>query len=86
MRPHPSESEWRRRLHSGLLEALDLRRRDVAGMSDAMLRTEADNVLSALIAESDIPDTLDRDQLRRQVVDEALGLGPLESLLADATV
>jgi pilus assembly protein CpaF len=86
LRPHPSESEWRRRLHGGLLDALDLRRRDMAGMSDAMLRTEADSVLSALIAESDIPDALDRDQLRRLVVDEALGLGPLESLLADASV
>ncbi|NYE26432.1 pilus assembly protein CpaF [Pigmentiphaga litoralis] len=86
VRPHPSEGEWRRRLHSGLLDALDLRRRDLAGMSDAMLRKEADSVLSALIAESDIPDALDRDQLRRQVVDEALGLGPLECLLADATV
>ena len=31
----------RRRLHAALLEALDLRRRDLAGVSDSALRAEA---------------------------------------------
>ena len=37
--------QWRRRLHAALLGALDLRRRDVAGMSDASLRAEAARLL-----------------------------------------
>jgi len=80
--------EWRRRLHVRLLEALDLRRRDVSAMSDAALRLEADRLLEALVldAEAEIPADLDRVALRRQVVDEAVGLGPLESLLADPDI
>ncbi|WP_338619138.1 ATPase, T2SS/T4P/T4SS family [Pigmentiphaga sp. CHJ604] len=80
--------EWRRRLHARLLEALDLRRRDVSAMSDAALRQEADRLLEALVldADAEIPADLDRDALRRQVVDEAVGLGPLESLLADPDI
>lgn len=80
--------EWRRRLHARLLEALDLRRRDVSAMSDAALRQEADRLLEALVldADAEIPAGLDRGALRRQVVDEAVGLGPLESLLADPDI
>lgn len=77
--------EWRRRLHARLLEAIDLRRRDVASMSDAALRAEADALLVELIAQAqgELPAELDRDALRCEVVDEAVGLGPLEALLAD---
>ncbi|MDX3907670.1 MAG: ATPase, T2SS/T4P/T4SS family [Pigmentiphaga sp.] len=80
--------EWRRRLHARLLDALDLRRRDVSAMSDAALRIEADRLLESLVAEAEaeIPPGLDRSALRRQVVDEAVGLGPLESLLADPDI
>lgn len=85
---HPDEVVWRRRLHTRLLEAMDLRRHDVARMSDAALRTETDRLLSALIAAADaeLPAALDRTQLRRQIVDEAVGLGPLEALLADPSI
>lgn len=86
--PHPDEVVWRRRLHTRLLEAMDLRRHDVARMSDAVLRTETDRLLSELIAAADaeLPAALDRTQLRRQIVDEAVGLGPLEALLADPSI
>ncbi|MBU4610122.1 Flp pilus assembly complex ATPase component TadA [Achromobacter sp. GG226] len=84
----PSHLEWRRRLHVRLLEAMDLRRRDVASMSDAALRAEADGLLAGLIAaaQDEMPVGLDRQALRREVVDEAVGLGPLEALLADADI
>ncbi|GAA4336406.1 ATPase, T2SS/T4P/T4SS family [Pigmentiphaga soli] len=84
----PQAGEWLRRLHLRLLEALDMRRRDVAAMSDAALREEAGRLLAGLIAEADadIPPSLDRQALRRRVIDEAVGLGPLESLLADPEV
>lgn len=76
-----------RRLHHALLEALDLRRRDIAGMSDDALRAEAASVLAGIVASDDlIPETLDRAVLLRTVVDEAVGLGPLEPLLADPRV
>ncbi|CAM5181072.1 hypothetical protein CDEF62S_05911 [Castellaniella defragrans] len=77
----------RRRLHAGLIAALQLRRRDIAQMSDAALRAEAMAVLSELIAaDSELPEDLDRVSLVAELVDEAVGLGPLEPLLADPGV
>lgn len=77
----------RRRLHKTLLDALDLRRRDILSLSDDDLRSEAKEALSAILAEDpELPETIDRNELLEQVVDEAVGLGPLEPLLADPSV
>ncbi|WP_454694049.1 ATPase, T2SS/T4P/T4SS family [Achromobacter aegrifaciens] len=77
----------RRRLHGALLAALDLRRRDVAGMSDSMLRAEAERLLMHIVAtDADLPPEADRAALCREVLDEAVGLGPLEPLLAAADI
>ncbi|WP_313619401.1 ATPase, T2SS/T4P/T4SS family [Achromobacter sp.] len=88
--PLPATSQQRlhdrRRLHAALLGALDLRRRDVAGMSDGMLRAEAERLLTQIVAsDSDLPEA-DRTALCRDVLDEAVGLGPLEPLLAAADI
>ena len=82
------EFEWRQRLHGRLLESMDLRRRDVSGMSDDQLRIEAEALIRALLKEmgARIPAELDREVLCRQVLNEAVGLGPLEELLADPSV
>ncbi|MBK1780671.1 Flp pilus assembly complex ATPase component TadA [Advenella sp. WQ 585] len=77
----------RRRLHGALLEALDLRRRDVSMMSDEALRSEAGGLLDDIIqADEDIPADTDRQRLMQEVLDEAVGLGPLEPLLQDANI
>lgn len=85
-----SRHSWlahRRRLHEGLIAALQLRRRDIGGMSDAALRAEASRVLYGLIAaDPALPADADRDSMVRELVDEAVGLGPLEPLLADPGV
>ncbi|MGB6008085.1 ATPase, T2SS/T4P/T4SS family [Castellaniella sp.] len=85
-----SSTAWkvhRRRLHEGLIQALQLRRRDISGMSDAVLRAEATRVLGDLIAaDPHLPQHLDRRSLLQELVDEAVGLGPLEPLLADPGV
>lgn len=74
----------RRRLHAALLDALDLRRRDVAKMSDALLRNEAQRLLTAIVqADTQLPQDADKDRLLREVLDEAVGLGPLSPLLED---
>ena len=81
------DPKLRKRLHAALLDALDLRRRDVAGMSDGALRSEAEQRLGELIEQdTDIAPGVNRQLLLRQVVDEAVGLGPLEPLLADDDV
>lgn len=77
----------RRRLHKRLLDALDLRRRDILQLSDEALRSEAASVLSAIVSQENLlPPDVDRERILQQVVDEAVGLGPLESLLADRQV
>jgi pilus assembly protein CpaF len=82
------EFEWRGRLHTALLERMDLRRHDVSKMNDAQLREETSNFILEIIEEMEtaVPSELDRDLLARQVLDEAVGLGPLEELLQDNSV
>ena len=78
---------WRKRIHEALLDAIDLRRRDLVRMSDDELRTETEALLIEVIEnESALPDTIDRDSLRRDVLNEAVGLGPLDELLADDSI
>lgn len=77
----------RRRLHRALLKALDLRRRDVVTLSDSALRSEALQVLTDLVDDdAELPVQIDRQALLAEVVDEAVGLGPLEPLLADGAI
>ncbi|HUG58206.1 MAG TPA: ATPase, T2SS/T4P/T4SS family [Candidimonas sp.] len=77
----------RRRLHGVLLETLDLRRRDIASLSDDALRSEAMAVMEDIIAQdTDLPAAVNRAALLLEVVNEAVGLGPLEPLLADHAV
>ncbi|HEU0231176.1 MAG TPA: ATPase, T2SS/T4P/T4SS family [Burkholderiaceae bacterium] len=74
----------RRRLHGALLEALDLRRRDIAALSDEALREQAREALAAILAsDTELPKSMDQTELLSEVLDEAVGLGPLEPLLAD---
>jgi pilus assembly protein CpaF len=77
----------RKAVHDRLLEALDLRRLDLDRLGDAGLRQRAEDALAAIVErmdeEGEIPADLDRARLRRDVFHEALGLGPLDDLLAD---
>jgi pilus assembly protein CpaF len=85
--PPTPEQFWRKRIHEALLDAIDLRRRDLVRMSDDQLRAETEALLVELIdKESALPEAIDRDSLRRDVLDEAVGLGPLEALLDDETI
>ncbi|MBV6271678.1 Flp pilus assembly complex ATPase component TadA [Alcaligenaceae bacterium CGII-47] len=77
----------RQRLHERLVQALQLRRRDIGSMNDASLRAEATRVLGGLITEDEgLPLEEDREALIQALVDEAVGLGPLEPLLADPDI
>jgi pilus assembly protein CpaF len=88
--PAPASSPhhfWRRRIHEQLLEIIDLRRRDLMRMEDAELRTETEALIREIIGqESALPDAIDREHLLRDVLNEAVGLGPLEELLADDSI
>ncbi len=79
---------WRKHVHDQLLETIDLRRRDLTRMSDGELRIETESLVREILDRLgvELPSTIDRDALRKEVLDEAVGLGPLEDLLDDASV
>ena len=88
----PSDSDeyyrYRRQLHDKLLEAFDVRRTDTHRMGDTELRELTERLIRDLIARmsAELPPHIDRVRLLDEVRDEAIGLGPLEPLLADPSV
>ncbi len=79
---------WRARVHAALVQQMDLRRVDVRGMSDEVLRTTTIELIDGVMAKefADLPKTVNRRRLAKEVLDEAIGLGPLEDLLDDNSV
>jgi pilus assembly protein CpaF len=84
----PDEAmHWRRILHRRLLQAIDLHRKDVRQLSPEQLRQEARGLLETLVAaEAALPEQIERPALIERVLDEAIGLGPLEALIVDETI
>jgi len=79
--------EWRRSVHRYLLEIIDLRRKDVRQLSDQHLRAEVETLIREILATRvQLPADIDAEQLTNEVLDEVVGLGPLERLLADSTI
>lgn len=77
----------RNRLHKKLVEALDLKRNNITMMDDSLLREKANELLQDIVAtDKEFADLEDVEELCRLVLDEAVGLGPLESLLKDPTI
>lgn len=79
----------KRKVHSLILEYLDLRKRaNIQEMDAAELRIEAEKATVEIIRDhvNHIPDGISAAELKRQVVAEAVGLGALEPLLADDSV
>ena len=78
---------WRRLVHRQVLQTLDLRRRDLRLADTDVLRTEIRGVINQLLDESiSLPATIDRERLIVDVLDESVGLGPLERLLEDSSI
>ncbi len=80
--------EMRRRIHRQLLDNLDLVTLDRKKMDDPAMRPKVQAALRRIIGElgGQLPANTDRERLIAEMTDEALGLGPLEQLLADDTV
>lgn len=79
----------KRKIHSLILEYLDLRKRaNLQEMDSSELREEAEKATSDIIRDhvDSIPDGITAEELKRQVVAEAVGLGALEPLLSDEQV
>ena len=83
----------KRRIHKRLIEELNLKRLDLKVFSDAKktkdLKDKAQMLVSNILTEeagSFISSYEVRKKLVQEILDEALGLGPLEDLLADPAI
>ncbi|HYQ15293.1 MAG TPA: CpaF family protein, partial [Polyangiaceae bacterium] len=92
-RAQPSDAaaqalELRREMHRDLLQHLDLGREDISAMDASTLRPRVIKALRLILARiaDRLPEGADENALIGELADEALGLGPLESLLADPEV
>jgi pilus assembly protein CpaF len=79
---------WGRIVHEQLLFQMDLQRKDVNRMSDESLRRESLELIKNIVAGLDdqLPDSVDREQLINNVLNESVGLGPLEEFLQDESI
>jgi pilus assembly protein CpaF len=83
----------KKRIHDKILEKLDLKRIDISVTSDTQrskaLRQTAERIIADLLTEHTgalISSLEVRQRLIKEIADEALGLGPLEDLLADPDI
>jgi pilus assembly protein CpaF len=86
--PPPDMAIWRTKLHMALVRQMDLRRMDVRSMDDSALRDSTINLIDDILNRefTDLPKDINPRRLAKQVLDEAIGLGPLEDLIDDPTV
>ncbi len=87
-RPGAAVDRWfgiKTQIHSKLLNSLSPDQ--LKALNKDGVREEIGNVLERLIAEEQIPMTLnERERLIEEVLDEVFGLGPLEPLLKDPAI
>mgnify|MGYP001146660912 CR=1 FL=1 len=79
---------WGHVVHERLLQQMDLRRKDIHRMSDQQLRTETEALINEILAslQDTLPDEVDVEQIKISVLNEAIGLGPLEKFLSDDSI
>jgi pilus assembly protein CpaF len=84
-RTQAQEQEWKHRIHTRLLEVVDLSL--ITGIEEKQAKSEIREVANRLMNEESAPlNAPSRQRVIKQIEDEILGLGPLEPLLADPAV
>lgn len=91
--PHEPETDapaLRRALIEEVIAALDLRRLEIENLPEEELRHRTEEAIDRILESSreagKLPASFSLRELRREIADEVLGLGPLEALLADDTI
>ena len=75
-------------IHRSLVERMDLKRLDISGSDDVEVREKALETVELIISDlkSRLPKGVNRTALTKEILDEALGLGPLEDLISDPDI
>jgi len=84
----PRVIELKAIVHNQLLDIIDLRRLDVKKINDIELRRQCDEMVREVLdeTEADVLWEIDQEILIKDILDEALALGPLEDLMEDRAV
>lgn len=79
---------WRKYVHQELLSSMDLRRTDISKWDEDELRENVSTMIADIIGNIDegLPEHINRQKLANDVLNETVGLGPLEDLLADESI
>jgi len=80
--------EIKKQIHSALLERLDIKRLTATHVKEEELHSRTHEILEEIVKEihDRLPDWIDAKALIKEIFDEAVGLGPLEDLLADPEI
>ncbi len=83
-------SAFKREVHKRLIEAMDLKRLDINKLGDTELyertRQKITEIVDSMEEAGQFPSGADKRQIISDIVDEALGLGPLEEFIADKSI
>jgi pilus assembly protein CpaF len=84
----PAYMEWTKFIHKELMKQLDLRRLHLDELTPDQVREQLSDLLEKIISgiKGQLPETVDSVKLLKIVLDETVGLGALEELLADKDV
>lgn len=82
------EVEWIQTLREKLVKQMDIRRKDINAMTPEELKQETLTSLDQVLfdVDGDLPQILNIDRLKQKIINEAIGLGPLEELLSNSQV
>ena len=75
--------EIKKRAHAELIKRLNLKRLTITGTSGSDLNTKAKETIHEIVNEIRIklPEGLTKEEIEKELVNEAIGLGPLEELI-----
>lgn len=90
----PGKDPWtelKLRIHKGLVEEMDMKTQDDSDpKAKIILREKTKKIIVDILGKEDTKGILntreDMNQIVKEILDEALGLGPLEDMLADKTI
>lgn len=83
----PISDDIRKNLHGALVRELDVQKRDVSKLSDALLRDQCKRILESMLLRDHFGlDLAQQARLVYEVVSDTVGLGVLQSLIDDASV
>lgn len=78
----------KQQIHTELVNRLDLKRLSMSKLQESELQGKIRKTLKEIIVEirDRLPGDIDPERLSKEIFDEAVGLGPLEDLLADDSI